>query len=192
MQLALNALIYIAIALPVSGQNAPIISGITWGTKECILTAYDPSRAFHGCYYSGVNVKHYPDGHIRLIKRSRQTLFRIDKFHGEISENDVFSEAIFSKFINAARSCEADGSCNLPQEILTYFGARENCLGQDVTYDLYHFFESEDVYLKMHKAGTVTVCSSDRGELWLYQWDGLSLSLSFFDYDPIYYIFYGK
>ena len=162
-------------SLPVSGQNTPIISDIAWGSKECILTALGQDRALHSCYYSGANVKHFPDGHFHLSKPSL-TPFKLDILHGQLSEDDAFPEAMFSKFVKNARLCEADVNCHLPQEVSTFWGSDGKCLGRVISYDLYRFFEFEDIYIKIGRAGSVTVCNSEKGGIWVYQWDEISLT----------------
>lgn len=176
LQLALSVLICITFALPVSGQNAPVISDIAWGSDECILRALDQDQAFHACYYSGANVKYFPDGHFHLSKPSL-TPFKLDVLHGQLSEDDALPEAVFSKFVKIARVCEADVNCDLPQEVSTFWGSDGKCIGRVTSYDLHRFFEFEDVYIKMGSAGSVTVCSSDDGGIWVYQWDGIIMPI---------------
>lgn len=155
-------------ALPVRGQDAPVLSGISWGNDECIVRGFDQKHAYHFCYYGGAHVEFHPEGHFHLTRRS-QRFFELETLHGQLSDDDALAEVMFSKFVKTARSCEADPSCDLPQEVSTFLGSEDKCQGRIASYDLYDFFEHGDTYIKIRSAGPLTVCTAEKGVLWVYQ-----------------------
>lgn len=172
LQPVLYVLFYITLTSPVSGQNALLVSDIAWGSDECFLRAQGQDQAFHECFFSGASVTHYPDGHFQLIKPIQSSL-KLSTLHGQLGVDEAFPEAMFSSFVKSARLCEADVNCQLPQEVSTFWGGDGKCVGRVISYDLFHFFESGDIYIKTGSAGSVTVCSSEKAGLWIYQWAGV-------------------